>query len=401
MNEQVNAAGNTANAAGDMIGNFLTSVGLPAGLSNVITVLLILIVGMFIAKFIGGMVRRVINKTGIASRLTDSGSKTDLGKSIGKLVYYVILLFVLLIVLERLGVTSVLDPLKNLVNKFTNALPNVIGAGIVFYAGWIISNLASSAVGLGASKLDTQLVERGFNPEFKISKFLSAFVLGAILLPIVVAGFQVLNIPAISDPAVAMVQEFMGAVPNIVAAGIILLVAYMMSKFIVMMLGGLLDGMNVNAIPAKMGMGSMFNEERTAVGVIGQIVTFFIMLTAGTAAVEKLNIDIVSRLFGGILEFGGGIVVGGIILLLGAFLANLAHEKLTAAGQGSIANIARIAILGLVLAMGLRAMGLADNIVNMAFGFTFGAIAIATALAFGMGGKDAAGKIANKWADKF
>jgi len=88
-------------------------------------------------------------------------------------------------------------------------------------------------------------------------------------------------------------------------------------------------------------------------------------------------------------------------LLLGAFLANLAHEKLTAAGQGSIANIARIAILGLVLAMGLRAMGLADNIVNMAFGFTFGAIAIATALAFGMGGKDAAGKIANKWADKF
>jgi len=225
--------------------------------------------------------------------------------------------------------------------------------------------------------------------------------LGAILLPIVVAGFQVLNIPAISDPAVAMVKEFMGAVPNIVAAGIILLVAYMMSKFIVMMLSGLLDGMNVNAIPAKMGMGNMFNEERTAVGVIGQIVTFFIMLTAGTAAVEKLNIDIVSRLFGGILEFGGGIVVGGIILLLGAFLANLAHEKLTAAGQGSIANIARIAILGLVLAMGLRAMGLADNIVNMAFGFTFGAIAIATALAFGMGGKDAAGKIANKWADKF
>jgi len=357
MNEQVNSAGN---AAGDMIGGLLQQIGLPAGLSNVITALIILIVGM-----------------------------------------YIILLFVLLIVLERLGVTSVLDPLKNLVNKFTGALPNVIGAGIVFYAGWIISNLASSAVGLGASKLDTQLVERGFNPEFKISKFLSAFVLGAILLPIVVAGFQVLNIPAISDPAVAMVKEFMGAVPNIVAAGIILLVAYMMSKFIVMMLSGLLDGMNVNAIPAKMGMGNMFNEERTAVGVIGQIVTFFIMLTAGTAAVEKLNIDIVSRLFGGILEFGGGIVVGGIILLLGAFLANLAHEKLTAAGQGSIANIARIAILGLVLAMGLRAMGLADNIVNMAFGFTFGAIAIATALAFGMGGKDAAGKIANKWADKF
>ena len=66
----------------------------------------------------------------------------------------------------------------------------------------------------------------------------------------------------------------------------------------------------------------------------------------------------------------------------------------------ALANIARFAILGLVLAMGLRAMGLADNIVNMAFGFTLGAIAVAAALAFGFGGRDAARQIADHWASK-
>ena len=50
--------------------------------------------------------------------------------------------------------------------------------------------------------------------------------------------------------------------------------------------------------------------------------------------------------------------------------------------------------------MGLKAMGLADNIVNMAFGFTIGAVAIAAAIAFGLGGQDAAKYIANKWAKK-
>jgi len=65
-----------------------------------------------------------------------------------------------------------------------------------------------------------------------------------------------------------------------------------------------------------------------------------------------------------------------------------------------LASIARIAILGLVLAMGLKAMGLADNIVNMAFGFTLGAVAIAAALAFGLGGRDAAKTVTDKWAKK-
>ncbi|MFK8014141.1 MAG: hypothetical protein AB8G17_01705 [Gammaproteobacteria bacterium] len=65
-----------------------------------------------------------------------------------------------------------------------------------------------------------------------------------------------------------------------------------------------------------------------------------------------------------------------------------------------MANIARFAILGLVLAMGLKAMGLADNIVHMAFAFTFGAIAVAVALSFGLGGRDAASKLASRWVDK-
>ena len=64
------------------------------------------------------------------------------------------------------------------------------------------------------------------------------------------------------------------------------------------------------------------------------------------------------------------------------------------------AGIARVAILGLVLAMGLKSMGLADNIVNMAFGFSIGSAAIAFALAFGLGGRDAAKNLSDTWVQK-
>ena len=61
------------------------------------------------------------------------------------------------------------------------------------------------------------------------------------------------------------------------------------------------------------------------------------------------------------------------------------------------ARLARYTILGLVLAMGLRAMGIADDIVNLAFGLTLGAVAVAVALSFGLGGREAAGRQMEHW----
>ena len=366
-------------------------------LPNVLVTLLILFVGIFIAKIVRIGIKKLINNTGFGKKL--SNNNEDAVSAIAAFAYYLVLLNVLLIVLERMNITSVLDPLKHLASQFMGALPNIIGAGIIFYAGWIIATLASSFVSLAAKKLDKKLEEKGFNVDFKASSFLGAFVFGGILLPIVVAGFEFLNIKPISEPATQMITEFMQAVPNIVGAALILIVAYVLGRFIIFMLTGLLKGMNVDQIPEKIGLDSVFNEQRTLTSMIGSVIMFFIMLTATTAAISKLNIPLISDIFARLISFGGGILLGGIILVVGYVLANIAYKKLLATSD-NMANIARFAILGLVLAMGLRAMGLADNIVNMAFAFTFGAIAIAAAVAFGLGGRDAAKKLSDKWADK-
>ncbi len=369
-------------------------------LGHAVIGLLILVVGLFIVKILTGVATRMLKKFDILYRTNDDGSVTDLVSPIASLIKAILTIFILMAVLQHFGLTDVLSPLKDMVAEFTSALPNIIGAGIIMYAGWIIAKILAHLVSMALVKFDEQIAQKTGNDKIKVSGFGSAFVLVAVLLPIIVSALGVLNIPAISDPASAMIEKLMAAVPNIIGAGIIILVAYVVTKFVIHMLNTLLEGMHVNAIPEKIGAGNLFSDTFTLTSLIGIAIMFFSMLAATTAAINVLGIDVISSIFAEIIEFGGGILVGSIILLVGNFLGNLAHAKLSTSSSPAIANIARIAILGLVLAMGLKSMGLADNIVNMAFGFTIGSVAIAAAIAFGFGGKDAAKAITDNWASK-
>jgi hypothetical protein len=134
----------------------------------------------------------------------------------------------------------------------------------------------------------------------------------------------------------------------------------------------------------------------TPSNLVGKIIVFFAMLFAGGEASNRTGFGQVSELVSTFTEFGGQILLGSVILAIGFWLANLAYEGIVklSGGNTTAGGIARIAILGLVTAMGLRAMGLADDIVNLGFGPTLGAVAAAVALSFGLGGREAAG---NRW----
>lgn len=362
-------------------------------LGNALIGLAILIIGLFVVKIISGIVGRLLGAVGF---LADN----QLDTPIASLVKALLTIFVLMAVLRHFDLVDVLAPLEDMMTQFLGVIPNIIGAGIIGYVGWILAKLVSELVGMALGKVDQQIAARTGNDDVKISKFVGALVFGAILLPIVVAALGVLNIPAISVPASSMIIDLMAAVPNIIGAAIILLVTYFVTKFVVLILGGLLESMQVNSLPEKMGAQGMFSESFTPVKFIGGAIMFFSMLTGATAAVNALGIEVISTIFAKALEFGGGIFVGGVILLIGNFLSSIAHQRLSAGTSQGMANIARFAILGLVLAMGLKAMGLADNIVNLAFGLTMGGVAVAAAIAFGLGGRDAAKAVADKWAGR-
>ncbi len=371
-----------------------------SGLGHALIGLAILIVGLFVVRLATDLLKKLLTRVPALHRTEDDGTVTDFVTPIASLVKAVLTILVLIAVLEHFGLTNVLEPLNSMMSEFAAAVPNIIGAGVIAYAGWIIAKVLSQLAGVALKKVDERLVERTGNEQLSIAGFGQALIFAVILLPIIVSALGVLDIPAISVPASAMIAKLMDAVPNIVGAAIILLVVYVAARFVIYVLNGLLEGMSFDALPEKLGIDALFSESFTPTKLVGIAIMFFSMLAAAVAAVDVLNIDVVSSVFANVLEFGAGLLVGGLILIIGNFLGNLAYTKLTDHGSAGLANIARIAILGLVLAMGLKAMGLADNIVSMAFGFTLGSVAVAAALAFGLGGRDAAKSIADDWARK-
>ena len=179
----------------------------------------------------------------------------------------------------------------------------------------------------------------------------------------------------------------------------ILALTYYVARFVAQLLSTLLNGVGFDTLPEKLGLEQAFAGGMTPSNLVGKTIVFFAMLFAAVEASNRMGFGQVSELVGAFIEFGGQILLGSVILAIGFWLASLAYQGIVKLSGGSTTagGIARIAILGLVTAMGLRAMGLADDIVNLAFGLTLGAVAITVALSFGLGGREAAGKQMEYW----
>jgi hypothetical protein len=108
--------------------------------------------------------------------------------------------------------------------------------------------------------------------------------------------------------------------------------------------------------------------------------------------------DLVTRFTG----LAGQVILGFVIFGVGLYLANLAAGAVQASGAAQarlLAPASRVAILALTGAMALREMGLANEIINLAFGLLLGAVAVAMALAFGLGGREIAARELQDWVE--
>ena len=112
-------------------------------------------------------------------------------------------------------------------------------------------------------------------------------------------------------------------------------------------------------------------------------------------AVNLLGFDRLSDLTGQFVVFGGQIIFGLVVIAVGLFLANVVANAVTASSishAGTVAAIARVVIIFFAAAVGLREMGIANEIVLLAFALPLGALSLAAAIAVGIGGRELAAR---------
>ncbi|HEY9852295.1 MAG TPA: mechanosensitive ion channel [Leptolyngbyaceae cyanobacterium] len=407
---------------------------------------ILLLFAWLIGTIVKMVVTRILRVMRLDERLNqqvegEPANQFSLSETIGNTLYWFIFLLFLPSVLSTLELQGTLQPVQQLLNKILSILPNIFAAILIAAAGWLVAQVVRRIVTnlLAASGADRVGTRFGLSRERSgqsLSGIIGTIVYVLILIPTAIAALQALQIEAISAPAINMLNQILNAIPKIFTAALILVIAYAIGRFVADLVTNVLTGIGFNNIFDWLGLGvtprkrivvvpsstpvseqtpysseeavnaisSTPGTNRTPSEIVGIIALVGIVLLAIVPATEVLQFAALTAIVTGIVTIAGRILAGLVVFAIGLYLANLAFNLISSSG-GSQARIlghaARIAIITLVSAMALQQMGIASDIVNLAFGLLLGAIAVAIALAFGLGSRDIAAEQLRQWLASF
>jgi hypothetical protein len=388
---------------------------------KILIAILILVATWAVARATKWVIQRAIDRIPALKRHITGGPDETVGHQLGTIAKLIIWLVGIMAALQFLGFAQVLAPINELVNEIFAFLPNLIAAGLIMFVGYVVARIVQrlletvliaanvdgllARIGIGSTqgtvRTDSTAVPPGTTPGATRGSFARAvgiLAFAILIIQIGIAALQVLGIAAISGPATAMLNEIYAALPRILAAGLWLGIAFVIARFLKSIIEAVLpptgfdDALRStgvlppNAIPSR---------------IVASIAMIVVILAASIEAARQLGGDEIAIFLAQITALGGKVIFGTLIIVAGIFLARIVSNLVgSGTGEGGFAQtLVRYAIIALFTAIGLTFMGLADQIVMMAFGLILGAAAVATALAFGLGGRDAAARILERWSD--
>lgn len=374
----------------------LFNQGLQGPVASIIAAILIGLIGWLFASIFRDLVAKALAKTRLDQKLSSNAGVKPMSGTIADIVYWFILLLVLTMVLGRLGLNGLFMPLTNMIDKTFSFLPNALLAAFVFFIGFVAARAVRGIVTnlVAGFNIQALATKAGINEKNSLPTIAGSLSFMLVIIPFTIAALDALKVEAISRPATNMLNKVLESLPNVFTAAAILVVTYYVVRMLAGIVKNILANTQIDTLPAKLGLQSALGEKKVS-DLVGCAILFFAMLFAGIAAADLLGFEAISGIIAMFIAFGSQIILGAVILTIGFWLAGIIAGVVERSEQGSkfLANIVRVLIMGLVLAMGLKAMGIADSIVNLAFGLTLGAVAVAFALAFGLGGRDAAARL--------
>jgi Conserved TM helix len=337
---------------------------------------------------------RMVDQISFLRRNTAGGE--SVGMALGKIVSLLVWLFGLLAVLQQLGFDSVITPVQGLLANFIGYVDNIVFAAAIFFIGSMIARIVRDLIetSLATVNLDKWANMGGVEAvtgNSAISKTIGTIVYVLVIIPVAIAALQMLEISAITQPAMNLLNMVFHAIPLIIGACFLLGLGYVISRWIAGLVRDLLPSLGADRAIDELGI---LPAGRSASGVIAAIVTIAIMVFFAIAATNMLGFPQLTDILQTVLAQAGNVVFGAVLIAFGVLIANIVRNLIAdASGAGIASNITYWITIGLFVFIGLQQMSIGGPIVEYAFlALAIGA-AIAFALAFGLGGRDAAAQI--------
>ena len=381
-------------------------------LPNLITGILLVLVAWVVATLVKKAVEAGLEAVNLDNKLSEWGavSTPEQGRSsieiLARVLYYLVWILFLPGIFETFGLTSVYQPIQNMVNTGLAYLPNIIGAIVLVVIATLLGkfvknlvyNLALSLnvdrwVSKFTNREDHSDVSAGVATERKdtIANVLANIAYVLVLIPILVIALETLGIRSISEPIVNVLNTILAAIPNILVAVVLLGIGIVIAKFVGDLVTSLLSETGINNVTKGIDVKGTQNLDLAKIS--GQIVTGLIGLFFFVEALNALNLAVLNSIGAAIIAYLPNVIFAIIILALGIiggqWLAGLISKS---TGSKWAGRLVQYVLIGFALFMVLDQLNFATTIVNAAFIFVIGGLSVAFALAFGLGGRDFAAK---------
>lgn len=426
----------TPNISTTGVENFVkqTSGTVGAFLPNLIGAVLTLLIGWLVAIVVSSVVRNLLKRTDLDNKLfgfMSSGGanrqQVNSEKLVGDIVFWLVFLSAVSFALTALNLTGAAQPLNNVLDQVYSFLPKLASAAVLAGIAWLIASAVKAVVVRTAGTVMPVMSRRlavGENqvlPSETLGNALYWFVF-LVFLPGILGA---LEIKGILEPVQNLLNEVLAALPRIFTSAAILVFGYIASQIIGNLVSSILNGLGFNNIFHLLGLNSLHqstlsdvrtppvagslqprSNKQTPAEIAGVIAQIGVVLFATVWATSLLGIPELTDIIKGLLDISAKVLSGVAVFAVGLYVANIAQKLVSSPGTHQaqiLGQIARLAILAFVGATALRMVlppG-SGEIVNLAFGLLLGAVAVAMAISFGLGGRDVAAEQLRDWMTGF
>ncbi|MCD8904018.1 mechanosensitive ion channel [Staphylococcus chromogenes] len=311
---------------------------------------------------------------------------------------------------------NVWSTFKGAIETIVNFIPNLISAILLLLLAWIIAVVVKNIIvkGLNALGVDKWLERKGLvnnrphdGQQGKSSESeglirtlgkLAYFLVFLLFLPPV---FDALGMKSVSEPIKGMMNSVFEFAPRIIVAVIILVLGLFIAKMLGTLVKNLLASLNVSRFNHYVNFGKNSRDGIDIPEATGWIITVLIGLFFVVQALTTVNLDILNGIGKAIIGYLPLVISGLIILGLGLIGGNiLAKLVRRATGHTLLAQVVKYLLIIVAVFMTLDQLNFAQSIVNVAFLLILGAVAVAFAIAFGIGGRGFAEKQLNSLSNR-
>ncbi|HTE86342.1 MAG TPA: small-conductance mechanosensitive ion channel [Dehalococcoidia bacterium] len=215
---------------------------------------------------------------------------------------------------------------------------------------------------------------------------------------------------AIMTSVATALALLLGAIPKVIGFAVILIIGWIIASALATAVAAILRTVKFNELAQRAGISGFVQKmgvHTDAAGFLATLVKWFVRLIVLVTAFDALGLPAVSQVLQQILLWLPNLVVALVVLVIAGLAANalagLVRGATAESGLGNpdvLASIARVAVWAFAIVVAVNQIGVATTIVNTLFMATVGAVAVAFAIAFGLGGRDTAAQIVHGWYER-